>query len=98
MYVDGRSKDAYFYSGYNDKEFVGQVWPGKSTFVNFLPGTGGDEFWQEQVAKFHDLVPFSGLWLDMNEASNFCTAECPDHMDYKIIDPVDMYHLKYEPG
>ena len=89
---------AYFTSGYNNKLFIGDVWPGNATFVNFLPETGGDKFWRNNVKKFHSLVPFSGLWLDMNEASNFCNGECPPGRDYPIIDPVEMYGLKYEPG
>lgn len=28
------------------------------------------------LTDFHNAVPFSGLWEDMNEASNFCTGAC----------------------
>jgi hypothetical protein len=29
---------------------------------------------QRKIDRFHKQVPWSGLWLDMNEASNFCSG------------------------
>ncbi len=34
----------------------------------------------------------------MNEVSSFCDGECPVDMDYKVVDPVQMYGLRYVPG
>jgi alpha-glucosidase (family GH31 glycosyl hydrolase) len=31
---------------------------------------------QAQLAAFHQTVPFDGVWLDMNEPSNFCNGDC----------------------
>jgi len=36
---------------------------------------GAGEWWRRQLAAFHDMAPWDGLWIDMNEASNFCTGE-----------------------
>lgn len=34
----------------------------------------------------------------MEEVSNFCTGECPEEMNFKVIDPVEMFSLKWVPG
>ena len=51
-----------------------QVWPGPVHYPDFLH-SGARQWWRRQLAAFHDMVPWDGLWIDMNEASNFCTGE-----------------------
>ncbi|KAJ6658510.1 hypothetical protein lerEdw1_020065 [Lerista edwardsae] len=47
-----------------------QVWPGPTAFPDFTnPET--QQWWNEMVKDFHDQVPFDGMWIDMNEPSNF---------------------------
>uniref|UniRef100_A0A8C7J8X1 MICAL-like protein 2 n=1 Tax=Oncorhynchus kisutch TaxID=8019 RepID=A0A8C7J8X1_ONCKI len=44
------------------------VWPGLT-------------WWYDNLKRFHDKVPFDGLWIDMNEPSSFVdgsTVGCPD--------------------
>uniref|UniRef100_A0A8C7JFA3 MICAL-like protein 2 n=1 Tax=Oncorhynchus kisutch TaxID=8019 RepID=A0A8C7JFA3_ONCKI len=39
------------------------------------------EWWYDNLKRFHDKVPFDGLWIDMNEPSSFVdgsTVGCPD--------------------
>ena len=50
-----------------------QVWPGPTHWPDFLNPAARD-YWQKQLAAFHDLAPFDGLWIDMNEPSNFPPA------------------------
>lgn len=34
-------------------------------------------YWYDQIAAFHAEGPeFDGIWIDMNEPSNFCNAQC----------------------
>ncbi|KAJ6376733.1 hypothetical protein OIU76_025815 [Salix suchowensis] len=52
--------------------YMGKVWPGSVYFPDFL-SEAGREFWSNEIKLFHELLPFDGLWLDMNELANFIT-------------------------
>ncbi|NXH72374.1 LYAG glucosidase, partial [Hydrobates tethys] len=58
---------------------IGKVWPGPTAFPDFTnPET--HEWWHDMVKDFHDQVPFDGMWIDMNEPSNFVEGSqdgCP---------------------
>uniref|UniRef100_A0A8C9UDN8 P-type domain-containing protein n=1 Tax=Serinus canaria TaxID=9135 RepID=A0A8C9UDN8_SERCA len=58
---------------------IGQVWPGFTAFADFSnPDT--HQWWLENLQHFHAHVPFDGLWIDMNEPSNFMDGSedgCP---------------------
>uniref|UniRef100_A0A5B6YHF2 Putative alpha-xylosidase 1 n=1 Tax=Davidia involucrata TaxID=16924 RepID=A0A5B6YHF2_DAVIN len=63
VYQRGLANDVFI--KYEGKPYLAQVWPGAVHFPDFLnPKT------------FHELVPVDGLWIDMNEASNFCSGLC----------------------
>lgn len=50
------------------------MWPGAVHFPDFLnPKT--HSYWQEQLGMFRKLAPWSGIWIDMNEPSNFCSGD-----------------------
>jgi alpha-D-xyloside xylohydrolase len=54
--------------------YLGQVWPGPTYFPDFLhPNT--QSYWTKQLQSFHNSVPVDGIWIDMNEVSNFCNVD-----------------------
>lgn len=55
--------------------FGGRCWPGTVVFPDFFhPET--KFYWENNLEKLHSSLNFSGIWLDMNEISNFCDGEC----------------------
>lgn len=54
----------------NKKPLKACVWPGQTHFPDFFnPNT--QEYWNEMFDMLYSNVEFDGIWLDMNELSNF---------------------------
>lgn len=51
-----------------------QVWPGEAVYPDYLAAPNVTRWLKDQLQYLYDQVPFDGLWLDMNEASNFCSG------------------------
>jgi alpha-glucosidase (family GH31 glycosyl hydrolase) len=54
--------------------YLAQVWPGACHFPDMMHPRG-KQFISQQLQLFYDMVPYSGLWIDMNEVSNFCQGD-----------------------
>ncbi|NXV93741.1 LYAG glucosidase, partial [Calonectris borealis] len=74
-------KRGVFIRNATGQPLIGKVWPGPTAFPDFTnPET--HEWWHEMVKDFHDQVPFDGMWIDMNEPSNFVEGSqdgCPNN-------------------
>jgi alpha-glucosidase (family GH31 glycosyl hydrolase) len=89
-YVQGLAEDVFIKESTGTKNLVGTVWPGNTVFPDFSnPKT--TPYWKSQIAQFRSTgVSVDGLWIDMNEISNFCNGEC-------VITNPDQYTLQNDP-
>ncbi|KAF9106869.1 hypothetical protein BGX27_008957 [Mortierella sp. AM989] len=67
-------------------DFVGKVWPGKTTFPDwFHPDT--QAYWTKYITEWCRQVPLDGIWIDMNEAASFHDGDC-SHIESSEDRPV----------
>lgn len=50
--------------------YVGEVWPGKVYYIDYLH-PNSSLYWYTQLQRLNNKINFSGIWLDMNEPTNF---------------------------
>lgn len=78
-YNNGVQDDAFLKLS-NGSVYRGVVWPGVTVFPDwFAPGT--QDYWNGEFDSFFNAetgVDIDALWIDMNEASNFCHYPCLD--------------------
>ncbi|GAB1607821.1 lysosomal alpha-glucosidase-like [Argonauta hians] len=81
----GNRMDIFVKDFTGQHNLVGKAWPGVTCFPDFShPNT--TLYWHQLISDFHRIIPFDGLWLDMNEISNFVTGSihgCPEHSPYE---------------
>lgn len=64
-----------FVHGIDNKPYLAQVWPGPCYFPDFFHPSA-EKWWYDQLSVFHtDNIAFDGVWIDMNEISNFCNLD-----------------------
>ncbi|XP_008296603.1 lysosomal alpha-glucosidase [Stegastes partitus] len=74
-------KRGVFIKDAEGKTLIGKVWPGLTAYPDFSDEVT-HEWWYDNLQRFHEKVPFDGLWIDMNEPSNFLdgsTNGCPSN-------------------
>ena len=60
------------------------MWPGVTVFPDWF-NSDTQDFWNNEFNQFfskEDGLDIDGLWIDMNEASNFCSWPCKDPAAY----------------
>ncbi|KAL0709371.1 hypothetical protein Bca4012_016349 [Brassica carinata] len=84
-FVDTLHKNGQKYETYNrgmeadvfikrdGEPYLGEVWPGKVYYPDFL-NPAAATYWSNEIKMFLQILPLDGLWLDMNELSNFITS------------------------
>jgi len=79
---------------------LAKVWPGAVFFPDFFHPNAKD-YWNDMLEDLYKIVPFSGIWIDMNEVTNFADGECQVFNNKMIektgrISPYD--NIPYLPG
>ncbi|KAL7639020.1 UNVERIFIED_CONTAM: hypothetical protein RMT77_010554 [Armadillidium vulgare] len=73
-------KEDVFVKNSTDQIFIGKVWNNKSTVFPDFFKPNSVIYWSSLIRKFHERLAFDGLWIDMNEPSNFYNGQkdgCP---------------------
>ena len=91
-YIEGKKRNVFIKDAVGE-EFHGLVWPGAVTFVDFLH-PNATEYWHNMLEVLYSKLKFSGIWLDMNEMSNFCNGPCnfPKHVGFDYSNDLP-YHI-----
>ncbi|KAL5020347.1 hypothetical protein ScPMuIL_003239 [Solemya velum] len=87
-YDDGITEGIFIKTHDGHTPLIGKVWPGTTTFPDFTHPRI-QQYWDKHNRLFHRLVPFDGLWIDMNEPASFadgstsgCTGNRWDNPPY----------------
>jgi len=73
-YDTGIKENIFLKESDGQTNYLGWCWPGPAHFPDFL-AEAGQNFLKKFLTSWYAAVPFSGVWIDMNEASNFCSGD-----------------------
>ncbi|CAL8092226.1 unnamed protein product [Calicophoron daubneyi] len=69
-YIEGQKLDLFIKDNRTGKPLIGEVWPGETVYPDFSHPKA-PQWMLADATRYHKEVPFDGLWIDMNEPSNF---------------------------
>lgn len=55
--------------------YFGDNWPGFSSWPDWLLESS-QTWWTNECSRWHNDVPFDGIWIDLNEAASYCIGSC----------------------
>ena len=53
-------------------------------------------YWENELKIFYEKLKFDGIWLDMNEISNFINGNVPSPFDDMNNSDVNITHFNYK--
>ncbi|KAJ6121091.1 Glycoside hydrolase family 31 [Penicillium sp. IBT 18751x] len=82
----GKEADVFLHNPDSpDSFYEGAVWPGVTVYPDWFNPVATQSWWNDEFKRFfneEDGVNIDGLWIDMNEASNFCSYPCTNPDQY----------------
>ncbi|GAV06167.1 hypothetical protein RvY_16194 [Ramazzottius varieornatus] len=78
-YTDGLAMNVFVQNA-SDQVIEGRVWTGNPQAYPDFTHPNISQYWLKQITDFRKVVPVDGLWIDMNEPSNFVDGSmvgCP---------------------
>ncbi|CAH1245726.1 MGAM [Branchiostoma lanceolatum] len=98
-YESGLQDDVFVKNADGVTDLIGEVWPGTTVFPDFTkPSTV--QWWGDHCESFHNVIPYDGLWIDMNEPKTFkngsLTGCGDDRWNYPPYVPAIKGKLMYE--
>lgn len=71
----GQKMDVWVKRADGSSPLVGRVWPNDPVYFADYTNPRTHEWWKLLIKDFHKLIAFDGLWIDMNEPSNFAIGD-----------------------
>lgn len=72
--VRGEAQNVFVKDLNGQDPYLGQVWPGPTYYPDWF-AVNTTSWWTDELAEFQTLAAYDGLWIDMNEISNFCNVD-----------------------
>ncbi|XP_072852258.2 sucrase-isomaltase, intestinal isoform X2 [Pogona vitticeps] len=69
-YINGERMKVWVNASNGIDPLIGEVWPGTAVFPDYS-NPDAITWWTNESKTLHNTLDFDGLWIDMNEVSNF---------------------------
>ncbi|KAG6370671.1 glycoside hydrolase family 31 protein [Boletus reticuloceps] len=88
-FSDGVAKNTYIKNP-DGSLYIGEFWPGYTAYPDWF-AENTQAWWTDALTNWTELgVHFSGLWLDVNEASSFCSDSCGTGANLSAVQPFNV--------